>query len=111
MTILDTAARIVGGDREQTYGHPAKNLETIAAFWTIWLRGRGLLSSEAVLSFDDVACMMILLKTARLANDPWHKDSQVDICGYARLLERCQESLEGELAQPPENLLRRSPFS
>jgi len=35
--------------------------------------------------------MMVLLKGARLANDPNHHDSVVDICGYAALIERCEE--------------------
>ena len=90
-TILEAAASIVDSDREKTYGHPAKNLETIADFWTAWLRARGFnrLDGEG-LSFEDVACMMNLLKVARLANDPAHRDSQIDACGYMRLLERCQ---------------------
>jgi hypothetical protein len=101
-TILDRAAQIVDGDREKTYGHPAKNLDTIAEFWTAWLRSRGLLASElASLSFDDVACMMVLLKLARLSNDTWHKDSQIDGAGYLRLLERCQDHIENELRGRP----------
>lgn len=92
MTILDQAAQIVDSDREKTYGAPAKNLETIAGFWTTWLRARGVLATGAELTFDDVACMMSLLKLARLGNDPEHKDSQVDAVGYLRLLERCQEA-------------------
>lgn len=91
MTILDSAAAIVDADREKTYGHPAKNLETIAEFWTTWLKARGALAEHAMLTFDDVACMMNLLKLARLSNNPEHKDSQIDVCGYMRLLERCQE--------------------
>jgi hypothetical protein len=39
----------------------------------------------------DVASMMILLKTARLGNNLDHRDSVVDICGYAALIERCDE--------------------
>ena len=92
MTILDQAAQIVDSDREKTYGAPAKNLETIAGFWTTWLRARGVLAPTAELNFDDVACMMSLLKLARLGNDPEHKDSQIDAVGYLRLLERCQEA-------------------
>lgn len=92
MTILDQAAQIVDSDREKTYGAPAKNLETIAGFWTTWLRARGVLAPAAELTFDDVACMMSLLKLARLGNDPEHKDSQIDAVGYLRLLERCQEA-------------------
>lgn len=90
-TVLTQAAAIVDGDREKTYGSPAKNLETIAEFWTTWLKGRGVLVDQAMLTFDDVACMMTMLKMARLANDPEHKDSQIDACGYMRLLERCQQ--------------------
>jgi hypothetical protein len=46
---------------------------------------------EGELIDKDVALMMILLKTARLANDMTHRDSVVDICGYAALIERCDE--------------------
>ena len=39
----------------------------------------------------DVAAMMMLVKVARFANDPAHRDNLVDICGYAALIERCDE--------------------
>lgn len=87
-TILDQAAAIVDGDREQTYGDPGRNLRTIAALWTDWLRARG--HAGVHLTTDDAACMMTLLKLARLAHDPAHRDSQIDACGYLRLLERTQ---------------------
>ena len=91
-TILEAAAAIVDADREKTYGHPAKNLETIADLWTAWLRARNFSRPDGEpLNFEDVACMMNLLKVARLANDPTHRDSQIDACGYMRLLERCQK--------------------
>ena len=89
-TILDQAASIVDADREKTYGKPDKNLRAIAEFWEAWLRARGKLAPDAFLTSEDVASMMSLLKHARLANDPRHKDSQIDACGYMRLLERCQ---------------------
>lgn len=89
-TILDRAAAIVDGDRERTYGDPGRNLRTIAALWTAWLHARGL--TGPALNTDDAACMMTLLKLARLAADPTHADSQVDACGYIRLLERVQQS-------------------
>lgn len=93
MTILSKASLIVDSDRENTYGAPAKNLQVIASFWTTWLQARGWTGPE--LTFDDVACMMVLLKMARLSNDPTHEDSQVDGCGYLRLLERCQAPPHG----------------
>lgn len=58
--------------------------------WSAWLRARGHIGPEERLTTDDVAPMMVMLKLARLANDPRHRDSQVDACGYMRLLERTQ---------------------
>jgi hypothetical protein len=90
--VLQEAQRIIYGDREKTYGSPSKNLQVIADMWTAYLNGAtdNLLGGR---SFEakDVAIMMILLKTARLANDINHRDSIVDICGYAALMERCDE--------------------
>jgi hypothetical protein len=39
----------------------------------------------------DVAAMMMLVKVARFANDPSHRDNLIDVCGYAALIERCDE--------------------
>ena len=86
-SVLEEAQEIIYGDREQTYGHPAKNLECIAKMWDAYLDSIG----TRDLSAKDVAAMMILLKTARLANRPDHRDSIVDICGYSALIERVDE--------------------
>ena len=83
MSVLDEAKDIIYGDREKTYGKPSKNLETIAVFWGEYIGTK--------LSAKDVAVMMVLLKAARLRNDITHRDSVVDICGYAALIERCDE--------------------
>jgi len=90
MSVLDEAKQIIYGDREKTYGHPSKNLKAIAKMWNSYLSSR--LSIDNVeLNEKDVAVLMVLLKGARLANDPSHRDSVVDICGYAALIERCDE--------------------
>lgn len=82
-TLLQQAHEIIHGDREQTYGDPGKNLRTIAAYWSIHLsRTTGV---EIELTATDVCGMMILLKQARLANTPNHRDSLMDIAGYAGL--------------------------
>ena len=86
-SILKEANKIIYGDREKTYGHPAKNLMKIAELWNAYL------DNTVNISPKDVACMMILLKTARLGNNPDHRDSVVDIAGYAALIERCDESV------------------
>lgn len=86
MNILEEAKSIIYGDREKTYGHPAKNLENIASFWSIYLNNE--------ISAQDVATMMVLLKLARLMNQPNHRDSLVDSVGYLALIERIKEKHE-----------------
>lgn len=86
--ILREAESIIYGDREQTYGKPSKNLTCIAQFWTAYLNNR---NSDNGLTATDVAAMMTLLKIARLANSPDHRDSLVDGCGYLALIERCHQ--------------------
>ena len=89
MSVLDEAHHVIYGDREKTYGHPAKNLIAIATMWEGYLFSRGLLTDEADgIQPEDVACMMMLLKIARLGNAPDHHDSLVDVCGYAALIDR-----------------------
>lgn len=80
--ILDEAATIISGDREQTYGHPDANLTVIAGMWSAYL--------SSPITVNDVCVMMVLLKAARLKNSPEHRDSLVDLCGYAALMERVQ---------------------
>lgn len=91
-SVLEEAHTIIYGDREKTYGHPSKNLQTIADMWTAYVHSA---SNGALVDLEfspeDVAVMMILLKAARLANNSKHRDSVVDICGYAALIERCDE--------------------
>jgi hypothetical protein len=92
MTVLKEANSIIYGDREKTYGHPSKNLNTIAVMWNSYLLARGNESGGVEITAKDVAMMMVLVKTARFANDPTHRDNLVDICGYTALIERCDES-------------------
>jgi hypothetical protein len=87
VSVLKEANKIIYGDREQTYGKPSKNLDTIAKMWNAYIGAM----DKRDLNAKDVACLMVLLKTARLANQPDHRDSIVDICGYAALIERCDE--------------------
>jgi hypothetical protein len=87
LSVLKEAHKIIYGDREKTYGKPSKNLDTIAKMWNAYINA----VDKRDLTAKDVACLMILLKTARLANDQTHRDSVVDICGYAALIERCDE--------------------
>lgn len=91
-SILQEAEQIIYGDREQTYGSPGKNLQSIAEFWTVHLRNKYDFNEK--LTIDDVCQMMILVKMARLINQPTHRDSQVDIGGYIGLMHRVQSLQE-----------------
>ena len=80
------ALRIVNGSRRAAYGTPERNFERIADLWTSYLR----LRVEATDDYDtftleprDVAAMMRLTKEARLIETPDHRDSFLDIVGYA----------------------------
>ena len=89
VSVLEEAQTIVYGDREKTYGHPAKNLKTIAAMWSAYMNNMD--DGNFAVTAKDVAAMMMLVKVARFANDPSHRDNLVDVCGYAALIERCDE--------------------
>lgn len=74
--LLEEAADIVDGDRNKTYGKPENSYGVIAKFWSIYL--------DKSLEPHDVAAMMVLMKLARIkGSNGTHKDSWVDIAGYA----------------------------
>lgn len=72
---LQEAESIVCTDRENQYGSPEDNFGLIAAFWSVYL---GLMITP-----EDVACMMALLKITRIRTGGHFKaDSWVDAIGY-----------------------------
>lgn len=84
-TFLDEAAQIVYGDREQTYGDPAKNLRHIAAQWQLFLRQK--YEIDVNITAEDVCYMMTDLKKCRQMNQ-FKRDNLVDGIGYLALIER-----------------------
>lgn len=84
---LEVANEIIHGARNEEYGHPADDLARIAAMWSAFL---GVDVNEL-----QVAAMMILLKTGRLAHNPEHQDSWIDIAGYAGCVDRVQRRWDG----------------
>lgn len=91
MNILEKAAEIVNGPRPQNYGHPSDNHGCTANLWSAYLERR--LGVEIDLTSIDVCYLMILLKISRLANEPTHLDSLIDIAGYARNAEMIMDDL------------------
>lgn len=81
-SVLMEAENIVNGPRRAAYGHPRENFGRICDLWNAYLRGRPG-GAAAPITPEDHALMMVLLKVARLQESPEHRDSVVDICGYA----------------------------
>lgn len=68
--------------REKEYGPPERDFKCIMQIWNALLdKAGGEVSPELVPLF------MIGVKLSRLAESPDHRDSMVDIAGYARALE------------------------
>lgn len=84
--VLQTAQRLVLGDRGGTYGHPYYDFQRAAQIM------------EAVLGHevrvDQVPLLMMAVKLSRLHNSPNHRDSIVDIAGYALTWEMVRERME-----------------
>lgn len=87
--VLETAASCVCGQREQDYGSPERNFETIGYMWSVYLREAcGVNMAVNAISPHDVAAMMALLKVARIAGARGNRvaptdDCWIDIAGYA----------------------------
>jgi len=78
-TCLLAAQAAVCGDRPLNYGNPENNFGRIALLWNAWNAAR----RPGPYVGADVAIMMDLVKSARLANNPAHSDSWIDKAGYA----------------------------
>ena len=74
---LEHAADLVTRRRRE-YGEPVDLFEHIARRWSLTL--------AAKVSPAQVVLCLIDVKMARLARDPKHFDSQVDVAGYAACL-------------------------
>lgn len=79
--VLETAKNCVCGNRQQDYGSPENNFQTIAALWREYIfRAHG---QPVDLDVGDVAAMMILMKISRIASGNAKADNWIDIAGYA----------------------------
>ena len=75
--MLRQAAAVVA-NRRDVYGDPVTSMTAVARRWSITL--------DQPITPAQVALCVIDLKLARLAHQPDHLDSMVDIAGYAAVL-------------------------
>jgi hypothetical protein len=90
--LLQRANELIGGERQADYGNKLQNFSQIAMLWQGALATK--LAPGQVLTAEDVAVCMIQVKIARLAKQPDHEDSILDVAGYAG----CYEALQLERA-------------
>lgn len=80
--LLDEVAAVVYGPRQRDYGTAKANHETIAKLWS------AVLGIEV--TYQQVIQCMVCLKVARLNTTPDHRDSWIDIAGYAAVWDKAQ---------------------
>lgn len=82
-TIAETAQRLVGGDRQQDYGHPIDDFQRTA----------GVINALFATEFEarDIPLLMIAVKLSRIIQSPEKRDSLVDLVGYALTREMVAE--------------------
>jgi hypothetical protein len=85
--ILSEAGRLVGGDRNDSYGDGVVEWNKIADIFST-MTGKKITASEAVL-------LIMVMKLVREAHKP-KRDNLVDLCGYALIASRIQRDVEEE---------------
>lgn len=73
--ILETAAKLVSGDRAAQHGDKVENHQNIAALWGAFL--------GVQITAEQAALMLALLKIARTKTGDHNPDDFIDIAGYA----------------------------
>ncbi|QBP31074.1 hypothetical protein SEA_REFUGE_55 [Mycobacterium phage Refuge] len=86
-TVLQEAERLINGERQQTYGDASESFDRIASLWQSYF------NNEIRITGLDVTNLMILLKVSR-TKGTFHRDSYVDIGGYAGLGERLYDEAQ-----------------
>lgn len=87
--LLLEADELINGQRQQDYGDKLQNFAQIAMLWEGTLAHK--LAPGQRISAEDVALCMIQVKIARLAKSPDHRDSILDVAGYAGCYDKLQE--------------------
>ncbi len=109
----EEALDLICGPRMEFYGPPKENLQDIADTWTPYVKR--VLALRGALNATDICTLMIMLKCVRQARG-YHRDSTVDVSGYAVLGEVLNEEDSFEVfvlhaADKIENKIERIQFT
>ena len=97
-TLAYNAHDVVTGQREADYGDKLTNFTQIAMLFQGTLATK--LLPGARITPEDVALLMMQVKIARLAKSPDHKDSILDVAGYAICYDELQLQRLAEVPLP-----------
>lgn len=91
-SVCQEADRIVSEDRQKAYGHPYDDFWTTAEI----LRALGYMKQPKggrpqLITAYDIPQILRAVKESRLNRNPTHRDSLVDICGYAKTQDMLRE--------------------
>ena len=86
LDILNRAADLLSGDREEDYGDAARNHQCIAALITAYLANR----QGDALTPTDAAIVLCLVKIARIAVNSAKLDNYTDLAAYAAIAGECR---------------------
>ena len=99
LSVCQEADNIINGQRRKDYGKVNESFQQVADFWSTYL-SRNVVNAfpdlpignmPVVLVAEDIANMMLLMKVSRAQNG-FHRDSYVDIAGYAGCAEKIQNN-------------------
>jgi len=99
--ILHEGAKLTTGDRNEQYGDPVDNMQSIGALWSAYLigkhRGETVDEHSFELSGEDVAHMLTLMKIARTFGPATHYDNFVDSAAYQAIAGECAAEENGDV--------------
>jgi len=80
--LLEESIELIDGDRNRDYGAPGGDFACTAQLWQVYLDRTVAKRGALIIEPHDVAVLMILLKTSRIAWTPEKRDSWADVAGY-----------------------------
>lgn len=87
--LAEEAVNAVCGARNKDYGDPRFDMTATAEMMNGYLHKRGLLPEDQFLQPFDVPMLLELVKISRLAGQPGHHDSMIDVIGWMGVYQDC----------------------